>query len=128
MTFDELEAFVHIAGGGGFSHASRKLHRSQPAISRRIPPLEQSLDVKLFERVGRGVRVSDAGRALLPHAEAILAAVVDARRAVSGVTQPKKGTLTLRIAIVGTLADSHIVETLRRFKKQFGDTSLELRT
>ena len=128
MTFDELDAFVAIATSGGFTNASRKLFRSQPAISRRIGQLERELGAALFERVGRGVRLTDAGRALLPHAEAALAALADARRAVTeagGSAQPK---LVLRVALVGTLADSHIVETLRRFKKKAGDASLELRT
>ena len=53
MTLDQLESFVCIATGAGFKAASRKLHRSQPAISRRIGQLEQALDAKLFERVGR---------------------------------------------------------------------------
>ena len=62
MTFDELESFVAIATGGGFTDASKKLHRSQPAISRRIRQLEQSLDARVFERAGRGVRLTEAGR------------------------------------------------------------------
>jgi DNA-binding transcriptional LysR family regulator len=128
MTFDELEAFVEIASGGGFTQASRKLHRSQPAISRRISELQRRLGVTLFERVGRGVRLTDAGRALLPHAEAAIAALRDGRRAVRESAEPEEGALTLRIAIVGTLADSHIVDALRAFRKRFGDASLELRT
>ena len=105
MTFDELESFVAIATGGGFTHASRKLHRSQPAISRRIRQLEQSLDARVFERAGRGVRLTAAGQALLPHAEAALAALGDGRRAVRALAAKAKGAHALRLAIVGTLAD-----------------------
>lgn len=128
MTFDELAAFVEIANGGGFTQASRKLHRSQPAISRRIAELQRRLGVALFERVGRGVRLTDAGRALLPHAEAALAALRDGERAVREAAEPAKAAVTLRIAIVGTLADSRVVDALRAFRKRFGDASLELRT
>lgn len=127
MTLDEIEAFVCIAEVGGFTEASRRLHRSQPAISRRIHELERTLDAALFERVGRRVALTEAGRALLPHAEAALAAVRDGERAVR---DRASGTaaLTFHLAIVGTLADSHIVDALRAFTARFADVAVELRT
>lgn len=128
MTFDELAAFVAIATGGGFGHASRKLHRSQPAISRRIRQLELHLDARLFERVGRGVRLTAAGRALLPHAEAALAALDDGRRAVRALAKRAEAAQPLRVAVVGTLADLYLVRALRGFRTRFGAGSIELRT
>ena len=128
MTLDELESFVAIATGGGVTHASRKLHRSQPAISRRIRQLERSLAAPLFERAGRGVRLTAAGRALLPHAEAVLAAVGDARRAVGALAAKAQGAQPLRLALVGTLADLYLVKALRAFRARFGTASIELRT
>jgi DNA-binding transcriptional LysR family regulator len=127
MTFDELDSFVCIASGAGFTEASRRQRRSQPAISRRIRQLERRLDAKLFERFGRGVRLSDAGRALLPHAEAALAAVRDGERAVRELGA-KTAPLTLRLALVGTLADSHVVAALRGFQRRFPRATVELRT
>lgn len=128
MTLDELEAFVCVARLGGFTQASRTLHRSQPAISRRIHELEHALDATLFERVGRRVSLTDAGTALLPHAEAALAAVRDGERAVRDRVDRAGATQTLRLAIVGTLADSHIVDALRAFRSRFPDASVDLRT
>ena len=128
MTLDELASFVAIATGGGVTHASRKLHRSQPAISRRIRQLERSLAAPLFERAGRGVRLTAAGRALLPHAEAVLAAVGDARRAVRTLAAKAQGAPPLRLALVGTLADLYLVKALRAFRTRFGAASIELRT
>jgi DNA-binding transcriptional LysR family regulator len=128
VTVDEIEAFVCIAELGGFTEASRKLGRSQPAISRRIHELEQSLDAALFDRVGRRVALTDAGRALLPHAEAALAAIRDGERAVRDQAGKPRGELSLRLAIVGTLADSHIVDALRAFESRFAEASVELRT
>lgn len=125
MTFDEIEAFVCIADQSGFTQAARQLNRSQPAISRRIHELENSLDAVLFERVGRRVVLTDAGKALLPHAEAVLAAIRDGERAVR---DQAGGGSTLRLAIVGTLADSHVVDALRAFKSRFEQVSVELRT
>ncbi|WP_020670803.1 LysR family transcriptional regulator [Amycolatopsis nigrescens] len=124
MTFDEIEAFVCIAEVGGFTEASRRLHRSQPAISRRIHELERTLDAVLFERVGRRVTLTAAGRALLPHAEAALAAIRDGARAV----RDRPGdALPFRLAIVGTLADSHIVDALREFTSK-SEVPVDLRT
>ncbi|MBP2321344.1 DNA-binding transcriptional LysR family regulator [Kibdelosporangium banguiense] len=125
MTLDEIETFVCIAEVGGFTEASRRLHRSQPAVSRRIHELEQSLDAVLFERAGRRVTLTEAGRALLPYAEAALAAVRDGERAVRDRTV---GALTFRLAIVGTLADSHIVDALRAFTARFDEVTVDLRT
>jgi DNA-binding transcriptional LysR family regulator len=128
MTLDELESFVCIASGSGVTEASRRLHRSQPAISRRIRQLEQGLGAPLFERLGRGVRLTDAGRALLPHAEAALAALRDGERAVRELGTRASEPLVLKLALVGTLADSHIVEALRRFRTRFPGVRVELRT
>ena len=127
MTRDELETFLAIAELGGFTEASRRLHRSQPAISRRIEQLERTLDAVLFERTGRSVRLTDAGRALLPHAEAALASLRDGERAVRDRAK-STGAQMLRVAIVGTLADSHIVDALRRFEARFPNASVDLRT
>ncbi len=128
MTFDEVETFVCIAEVGGFTEASRRLHRSQPAISRRIHELENSLGATLFQRVGRKVTLTDAGRALLPYAEAALAAVRDGRRAVRDQTGLADGAGAFRLAIVGTLADSHIVDALREFTSRREKVSVDLRT
>src|SRR5262245_23972710 len=128
MTLDELESFVCIAGGAGVTEASRRLHRSQPAISRRVRQLEQGLGARLFERFGRGVRLTDAGRALLPHAEAALAAVRDGERALRELGTKTSAPLALRLALVGTLADTQIVAALRRFRARFAGTTVELRT
>ncbi|MEX2206910.1 MAG: LysR family transcriptional regulator [Myxococcota bacterium] len=128
MTVDELESFVCIASGAGVTGASRRLHRSQPAISRRIRQLEQGLGAKLFERFGRGVRLTDAGRALLPHAEAALAALRDGERAVRELGTSASEPLVLKLALVGTLADSHIVDALRRFRARFPGASVSLST
>jgi DNA-binding transcriptional LysR family regulator len=128
MTVEEVEAFVCIAQLGGFTEASRRLNRSQPAISRRIRELERSLGAPLFERAGRGVTLTEAGRTLLPYAEAVLATIRDGERAVQDLAKEPGGGQTLSIAIVGTLADSHLVDALRRFESEFQDVSVKLRT
>ncbi|MDA0634786.1 LysR family transcriptional regulator [Nonomuraea sp. MCN248] len=128
MTIDEVVAFVAVAEWGGFTEASMRLNLSQPAVSRRVRELERSLGAPLYERAGRRVRLTAAGRALLPHAEAVLATVRDAERAVREEVAREGETRSLGLAIVGTLADSHLVDALRAFESRSPDVAVELTT
>lgn len=82
MSLEELESFVAVAQEGAIVRAARRLHISQPPLTRRIHQLEDELGTTLFERLPRGVRLTEAGERLLPHALEILAAVESARGAV----------------------------------------------
>src|SRR5262245_42164754 len=126
MDLDEIRTFVTIARLGGFGRAARVLHRSQPAISRRIELLEDELGTSLFERLRRGTLLTDAGRALLPYAEAALAALRDGGEAVRAVAAGDRGTIAL--ALVGTLASTRLTELLRGLRDRHPHIRLELRT
>lgn len=126
MDIDGLRTFVAIAETGGFTRAGARLHRSQPAISRRLGLLELELGAPLFERIRGRARLTEAGHAFRPHAEAALAALKDGREAVRDLQAGLRGAVSL--ALVGTLADTAIVDTLRRFAKEAKDVRLELRT
>lgn len=126
MTLDELKTFVTVAEAGGFTKASAVLYRSQPAISRRIDILEKALGTALFERRGRNISLTLAGKSLLPYAEDALAAVADGYRAVQESIVHSEGALTL--AVVGTIADSYLVDVLRRFQAAFNSIRIDLRT
>lgn len=126
ITIDAMETFLCIARLGSFTRAADMLHRSQPAISRRIALMEESLGAALFERIGGQVRLSEPGRTFLPHAERALAAVRDGRAAVSALLDGAAGGIAL--AIVGTLADSHLAGLLRRFATDHPDVEVALRT
>src|SRR4051812_27626405 len=115
MSIDEIAAFVAIARRGGFARAAAALHRSQPAISRRIEMLEDELRATLFERVQGGVQLTEAGRVFLPHAEAVLAAVADGTEAVRSLERGEQGAVAL--ALVGTLASTSLAGRLRAFRE-----------
>jgi DNA-binding transcriptional LysR family regulator len=111
---------------GGFSAAAEQLHRSQPAISRRIALLEAELGAPLFERVAGGVVLSQAGQLLRPYAERVLAALQDASEAIDALRLGHAGPLS--IAMVGTLANGDLTSALQRFAARFPRIELSLRT
>src|SRR5690625_2714527 len=90
-----LVAFLEVARTGSFSHAAASLHLTQPAVSKRISVLEQALDVALFDRIGRGVELTEAGHALLPRVQRLLADMEDIRRSISHREGPVRGTLRI---------------------------------
>ena len=126
MELDHVEAFVAIVRRGGFTRASGTLGLSQPAISRRVHLLEQELGAPLFERTRSGGVLTDAGRAFLPHAEALLASMRDGMDAVAALGAGDRGSVTL--AVVGTLASSSLTERLRRFRDAHPAIEVRLRT
>ncbi len=93
-----LRYFVSVARLGSFTRAAEENHVAQPSLSQQIRRLEQSLGASLFDRSGGQVRLTDAGHALLPRAEAILKQVEDSRAAVEEVLGLRSGRV-----VVGTL-------------------------
>lgn len=68
---DALRLFLNVAATGSFSRAASLVSMTQSAVSKRISALEVDLGARLFRRTGRGAALTDAGRALLPRAEAL---------------------------------------------------------
>jgi DNA-binding transcriptional LysR family regulator len=126
MDSDALNTFLTVHRRGGVSNAARALHRSQPAISRRIALLEQELGVPLFERVAGRTKLSDAGRVMVPYAERAVAAAQDAENAIRALTRQNAGPVSL--AVVGTLAGGRLSDILKRFAREYPDVALSLRT
>src|SRR5579859_452792 len=126
MELDHVEAFLAIVRSGGFARGSAALHLSQPATSRRIKLLETELGAPLFDRLGRGVALTEAGRAFLPHAQALLASMRDGIDAVNTVCGTGRGAVTL--ALVGTLAGSSLTARLRQLCQAHPGLDLRLRT
>src|SRR5439155_13647983 len=72
MELRHLRYFIAVAEGENVSRAALKLHVSQPALSRQIRDLEDELGFLLLERSARSVRLTQAGRAFLTEARAVL--------------------------------------------------------
>src|SRR5690348_7678362 len=94
IELEPLRLFLQVAATGSFSRAATLTSSTQSAVSKRIAALERRLDVRLFERTGRGARLTPAGRRLLPRAEALTAEidrlpefVADDSRSLAGVVR-----------------------------------------
>jgi len=126
VEIDQVQAFVAIVRGGGFTRAASILHPSQPAVSRRLDLHEREPRAPLFERIRSGVILTEAGRTFLPHAEGLLACMRDGLESVRALHQVDRGTITL--ALVGTLASTTLTACLRRFRDAHPQVELRLRT
>ena len=124
MDLANLNAFIAIAETGSFSGAGERLHLTQPAISKRIAGLEQQLKVRLFDRLGREVGLTEAGRALLPRAYQILNVLDDTRRALTNLTGEVSGRLTL--ATSHHIGLHRLPPILRTFTRQYPNVALDI--
>lgn len=125
MDTQNLRAFLAVADTGSFSEAAERLHLTQPAVSKRIAVLETELGMRLFDRIGRSIQLTESGRTLLPRAREILLAIEDTRRSLHNLTDEVSGTLS-----IGT---SHHVglhrlpPALRQFARAHPQVALDIR-
>ncbi|AYC33538.1 LysR family transcriptional regulator [Pseudomonas cavernae] len=124
MDLASLNAFIAIAETGSFSEAGERLHLTQPAVSKRIAGLEQQLKVRLFDRLGREVSLTEAGRALLPRAYQILNVLDDTRRALTNLNGEVTGRLTL--ATSHHIGLHRLPPLLRAFTRAYPQVALDI--
>lgn len=125
MNFAELRAFVLVAQEGNLTRAAEQLCLTQPALSLQLKKLQESFGTVLFERYPRGMRLTQAGRQLLPAAERVLAAVNEMRAAASSLNGSVLGNLRL-----GTILDPEFLRLgacLRLLAERYPALSFTLR-
>lgn len=100
IDFKQIETFVWIAELGSFRAAADKLNTTQPAVSQRIAAMEATMGVRLFDRNTRGIKLTEKGQELLPHASRML----DLRTEMMRVAQAERAIRgTLRLGVTETL-------------------------
>src|SRR5579863_3598802 len=95
MDLVQLYYFQLAATYEHFTRAAEIAHVAQPALSRQMRDLEAELGLPLFDRVGRGVKLTAAGRAILPRVERILAEVAHIRRDLRALSDLDEGRVAL---------------------------------
>ncbi len=119
-----MTAFVRVAELGSFSAAARALHTTQPSISKLVSSLEDHLGGPLIERGTRTLAVTRHGRCYLPHAQAILAAVQDARDDFRSGRQRVEGMV--RIGASMAFGRSQIIPSLPALLERHPDLQVDL--
>jgi DNA-binding transcriptional LysR family regulator len=93
--WNHLRAFHATVEEGSLSAAAKVLGMTQPTLSRQVSALEADLNVTLFDRVGQRLVLTDSGRKLVEHVEAMSHAALDFSLAVSGQSQQIEGTVVI---------------------------------
>lgn len=126
MDTQNLLAFISVVENASFSQAAEHLHLTQSAISKRIAALEQQLDTRLFDRIGRRIRPTESGQRLLPRARQIIALVRETQQIMhSDPHDQVTGRLT-----VGTshhIGLHRLPPILRAFRQHYPGVQLDLR-
>lgn len=124
MELHQVRHFLAVVDEGGFTAAARKLYIAQPSLSQSVRRLEADLGVRLFERAGRGSRLTPAGERFLPAARMLLAGA-DGVLALAGEVRAVRAG-RLRVAALGTLATDPLAGLLRNLNERHPGVQLRV--
>ncbi|HEX4242567.1 MAG TPA: LysR substrate-binding domain-containing protein [Steroidobacteraceae bacterium] len=123
VSLRQLRVFEMAATLGSFSKAAETLHLTQPGVSMHIKELEANAGLPLFERIGRKLHVTEAGRELLSRAREVLRTLKDAEDVLAGLKGLKRGRINL--AVVST-AKYFVPRLLAEFGKSYPELDVRL--
>ncbi len=116
MELRHLRYFVAVAEEQNITRAAERLHISQPPLSRQVRDLEGELDVVLFERTAKSLRLTDAGRVFLTEARAVLMRVEEATQTVRAMATGQHGEVN--VAYAPSLTVELLPAALREFQQR----------
>ena len=125
MDTNSLTAFLAVVDCKSFSGAAEKLFLTQPAVSKRIATLENQLGTVLFDRTGKYISLSEAGRTLLPKAQKILELLSDTRQELTNLSGEIKGPLT--VATSHHIGLRRLPEVLKKYSRLYPEIDLDIR-
>lgn len=124
MDIRQLKYFIKAAEFSHFTRAAEALYVSQPALSAQIRQLEEDLGSELFARVGRNVRLTEAGEAFLVRARQAVDAIEQGEEEVRAIKGVLKGTL--RICAVPAVAATVLAPLIGAFQQKYPDVYVQL--
>ncbi|MCJ2081261.1 LysR substrate-binding domain-containing protein [Methylobacterium sp. J-090] len=124
MDLTQLRTLVHVAELGSLSKAARRLRIAQPALSRQIRLLEEELGLRLFDRHGRGMVITEVGLDVLAHAKRVVAEVEALKACVTGPGSMLGGHVA--IGLPPTIADLISVPLVAAFRELHPNVTLQL--
>jgi DNA-binding transcriptional LysR family regulator len=123
ITLRQLQIFESVATHLSFTRAAELLYLSQPAVSMQIKQLESELDIPLFERMGKRLFLTDAGKELQNYARNISQQLVELQDVMSELRGSNRGHLTIAVA---TTANYFALKILGEFYKRYASTNISL--
>lgn len=128
ISFDwnQVRAFLATAEEGSLSAAARALGQTQPTLSRQVSALEDDLGVTLFERAGRAMELTEAGRDLLEHVRVMADAATQVSLAASGQSQTVEGKVV--ITATGALATYYLPPIIKKIRDQAPGITIDIVT
>jgi LysR family hydrogen peroxide-inducible transcriptional activator len=124
MEFHQLRYVCAIADTGNFSRAAERCQVAQPSLSQQVLKLEKDLGAKLFDRLGRSIRLTEAGRAFIPYARAVLEQIEVARLSVADKNADLRGSVA--VGVIPTVAPYLIPTYTAAFAKNYPDARLRI--
>src|SRR5258708_36713310 len=124
MELHQLRYFCAVAETGSFSRAAEQSHVSQPALSQQIMKLEGELGARLFDRLGRSVRLTDVGKTFLPRARSVLRELEAAKGDVVERKDSISGLVT--VGVIPTVAPYFLPSRLTSFSRKFPQALLSV--
>ncbi|MGB7438729.1 MAG: hydrogen peroxide-inducible genes activator [Candidatus Acidiferrum sp.] len=124
MELHQLRYFCAIVDTGSFSRAARQTHVSQPSLSQQIRKLEDELGARLFDRLGRSVRLTETGQTFLPHARKVLHELEAARGDLAQQRDSVGGTLS--VGVIPTVAPYFLPSVLTSFSRKYPEASVSV--
>lgn len=125
MELHQLRYFVAVADEGGFCKAADRCGIAQPSMSQQVRKLEDELECRLFDRLGRKIILTEEGRQLLPRARRVLAEVRELRQSMSGGVAEGAGRLA--IGAIPTIAPFVLPSLVKRLRKSRPGCEIEIR-
>ncbi|MCA9291329.1 MAG: hydrogen peroxide-inducible genes activator [Phycisphaerales bacterium] len=125
MELRQLRYFVAVAEAGTISRAAARCGITQPSLSQQIMKLERELGVELLDRLGRGVAMTDAGRALLARARPILGAVREIEGSLRVDVDEGRGRLA--VGAIPTMAPYLVPALVARLREEYPECEIIVR-